>query len=131
MKHHPQFLVLVCLAALSFGACSDSSTEPTVDKFEALTAKPWKVVSYTEGGTDMTQIGPKELTFKVDSTVKWGEYSVPWEFASNESQIVLNKGESDERTWDIVDLTSSSLKLKKTQFLLGVPFTTTLAAVPK
>jgi hypothetical protein len=93
----------------------------------ALTAKPWKLQNAMVVGQDVVALGlgqylgglsNAEFKFNTDGTYtatnRTTNDSSPgkWEFGSDETRLITDKGTADERTYEVVTLTNTNLDLR-------------------
>jgi hypothetical protein len=128
--------LLICLLGISFliQNCKDKE-DPAPSKKELLTAHEWKFSSIDlSSSLDITTksfitglyTGGK-YTFDSNGNYTITLLSIPdsgkWEFTSNDTKIVFDKGTADEFAMDIVTLSASNLDLKGNDTDHGGEFT--------
>jgi hypothetical protein len=111
--------LFVALVMGALTSCSKDDDDATPSAQALLTAKQWQGNKYLIDGDDMSSfIDIDEMFWKFDSDgsyvveVDGDSESGKWEFASNNQQLVLDKGTADEFTLDILKLTNTSLNLE-------------------
>jgi hypothetical protein len=113
-------LLTICLL---IAGCSSKKDDPVPQtKKEFLTAGTWKVSSFTSSDPLVQSFGAllvgSEYVFKADGTMTYTLLGVAgspgkWEFATNETHIIFNKGSQDETNYEIVTLVNASMELKE------------------
>lgn len=136
MKKIKSLLVLFILGSLLlFSSCSKDD-DPTLTKTQLLTQNTWKYSSGTSTNplvqALMGLLAGTEYVFKTDKTYSVTQLgqsiaSGKWEFSSDETKIILDKGSVDESTLEIVTLDGSNLEVKE----VDGGFTTTIKYVKK
>jgi hypothetical protein len=107
-------------AFVAFASCKKEETPAPPTKKEMLT-KTWKIQSLTANGQQMPDsfFVNSRLTFKADGTYTETDGSDTdtgtWEFTDNDTKILMDKGTSDEQSADILELSSSKLRMKETE----------------
>ena len=128
MKHKMKHLLSLALLAgtLTIVSCEK---DKEVSKTDLLTKSSWKVEDATITSSDpfLTALFEAFKNLIVNSQIKFnksdsgntytvtdssGSSSGTWEFSSNETKLIFDKGTSDETTYDILKLTSSELEVK-------------------
>jgi len=130
------FLVTITLCILVFSCKKES------DRFELLTGPVWVAESLMANGVDATGTGGLlegfvgDAKFNTDGTGTFGTYTGTWEFSITEEKLILNTPSLPITiTLDIVELTSTSLKLEGAvpdlQNLTGPPISIQMTFRPK
>lgn len=112
-------------AFVAFVSCKkEEPTTPPVTpptKKEML-VRTWKIQSMTINQMPMPDsfFVDQRLTFKADGTYTSGDGSGAddngvWEFNSEQTKIIMDKGTDDETNADIVELSSTKLHMKETE----------------
>lgn len=120
MKKIKSLLVLFILGSLFlFSSCSKDD-DPTLTKTQLLTQNTWKYSSGTS--TDPTAqsllalLTGSEYIFKSDKTYTSIFFTLStngkWEFSTDETKLILDKGTTEETSSDIVKLDGTTLELK-------------------
>lgn len=113
-------IALACVLLIS--SCSKKS-DPAPSRTVLLTQNTWKFSSVTTPdplttGLLTAVLNGSEYSFKTDGTVSYktslASSTSKWEFTSNETKIILNKGATNENTQDVVTLDGSNLELRET-----------------
>jgi len=111
-------MVGILIIPFAISSCS-SDDEIALTKTQLLTQAPWKFSTISTG--DVTADALFQLvftgftiTFNTDGTTSVSFPSEPsvngtWEFTTNETKILLDKGTMDEQTFDIQSLTAATL----------------------
>ena len=122
------------LGLLCWAGCKKDSApvEPTVSRTQLLTSTAWKVQKATSPGpVDVTaQLPIASVSFGADGSFNMAMMQGTWEFASNESQIIFNKGTSAQMVSSVVTLTANSLVLRFNDATLGLPVPLDIQFVP-
>ena len=111
-------------AFVAFASCKkDDPTTPPVNtptKKEML-VRTWKIQSMTVNQMPLpdSMYASNRLTFKTDGTYISSDGSSSddtgtWEFNSDETKLIMDKGTSDESTGDIIELSTTKLHMKET-----------------
>jgi hypothetical protein len=118
-------ILIACLVAVS-GCKKDDNKPPT--KTDILTAKAWKLQDILAFGQNVTTLGLSsylgsltnaDFKFNRDGTYTATNRTTnaasqgKWEFGSNETQLILDKGTQDETIYEIVTLTNANLDLRR------------------
>jgi hypothetical protein len=132
MKRITSNLLLLLAAVLVMAAsCEKNPTPgPTPPPDEETTkkeqiSKTWKVTSMLVNNSPAQGVdfSGYTFTFKTDNTYNFnaGTYSGsgPWQFNSNEQQVLLSKGTDKERVGVIISLTDTRLDLEFTTAASG------------
>jgi hypothetical protein len=111
-------------AFVAFASCKkEETTTPPVHNptKKEMISRTWKVETMTVNQMPMPDsfFVNSRMTFKADGTYTTSDGSGDddngtWEFNSEENKIIMDKGTSDEETMDIVELSSSKLRVKET-----------------
>jgi hypothetical protein len=127
MKKQLAFLILSFAFIITFSACKKDDEPKQSAKFLALTAKPWKLQNAMVLEQDVVALGlgqylgglsNAEFKFNTDGTYtatnRTTNSSAPgkWEFGSNETRLITDKGTAEERTYEVVTLTNTNLDLR-------------------
>ena len=127
------FLLLILIGVV-LGACKKSSPEdpkPALTNTELLLARPWKLADVLVAGLGSVKdyedvqaalgiFANSDLRFKADGTYTATSRTDgtvengTWEWAENETKLIINKGESFERTF-------GKLLLNETNFNVSFP----------
>jgi len=136
-----RFLPLaMAVLALSLASCSDSTSPTestnTTPKRELLTGKTWKTMVYTMNGVDLSSEVQHLTSFSDDGTyvaTNSDGSTEPgvWEFAQNDTHIIMDKGTDIEIDWTVLELTATSLKLESSATFQGVTFKGHYEGVPE
>jgi len=121
MKKFTLYYLLLLAVVFNLASCGDKDEDtPAPSKQTLLTTKTWKVSKAIVDGEDMVQdpfLGyfyQYTYKFNTDKTYTFSLLTISepgmWEFASNETVIVLNPGTDDEERWTITELKENSLK---------------------
>ncbi|MDO1446168.1 hypothetical protein Q0590_07890 [Rhodocytophaga aerolata] len=127
MKRYSALLFALLLSICIISGCKkdDEPKQPT--KTDILTGRDWKFQDLFAFGQNLTTLGVAQYLGGVtNSNFKFnkdGSYiatnrttnaTTPgkWEFGSNETTLILDKGTADETTFDIVTLTDKNLDLR-------------------
>jgi hypothetical protein len=121
------YLLISCLVLVS--ACGDE--EVLTGKIALLTAHEWKfstcesedeiTVEFTNAfnaGARYTFLQNGTYSAKLGNVFNNVPYTGDWEFASNESQIILDKGTDEEIIYTIETLSSTTLGLSEPGYTL-------------
>ncbi len=127
MKKSLLSFILLLTVLLNLSSCSedkDNDPKPATKK-EILTAKSWKMAKIVYDGQDVSTDEDQflsilmgyEIKFNADGTATLTLFgSSPdtstWEFASNETVLVLDANTADEARWTITELKDNSLKIR-------------------
>ncbi len=110
-----KFLVLfLAVAGISLSSCKKEDPAPTKKE---LLSKTWKISEFYEDGQQINDpsLASIRLTYNTNGTytsIGFGDNSTgTWEFNSDETRIVMDKGTADEMTVSISTLTATSLKI--------------------
>ena len=115
MKKNTFYYLLILTLMLNLSACGDKDTaEPS--RLELLTAKTWQTSKVTLGSIDLSLIlTGTTIRFNNDKTFTGNSSILPasgnWEFASDETIIILNPGTTDEVQLTVTELKENSLKV--------------------
>jgi hypothetical protein len=128
MKTISRSILFVPIAALLAVSCKDDDAKPS--KTELITAKSWTVTSFTLGGQDFTEYFSEDCekddastfgkdgkvtidngTVKCYSSEPQTEESGTWAFESNETKIKLTSKAGDVETYNVDELTATTLKV--------------------
>ncbi len=129
-----QLLLLVALVfnLTSCGDDKESDPKPATKK-EILTAKSWKMAKIVYNGQDVSSVDDPMVAAFMNSRVKFNADGTAtftssgstdsgiWEFASNETVVVLDPRTPDEERWTLTELKDNSLKVRVTYDDLGDP----------
>ena len=125
MKSNLSFLIFLFVCLLTVSGCKKDD-EP-LTKTDILTAKAWKFQDLVAFGQNLTTLGVgsflgpvanSDFKFNRDGTYvatnRTTNASAPgkWEFDTNETKLILDKGTSSESTFDILTLTDKNLDLR-------------------
>lgn len=118
MKNLSKVLLLFVALGVTLATSScKKEDEPT--KTELLT-KTWKISEvYVNGQLDADpSYGMYRFTFTATGTYNitytGGADNGVWEFNTDESRIIFDKGTADEDTWEVMSLTMESSRMKAT-----------------
>lgn len=130
MKTISRSILFVSIAAILAVSCKDDDAKPS--NTDLLTAKSWTVTSFTLGGKDVTddfsddcskddsskfgkdgKVTLDNGSVKCDPSEPQTEDNGTWSFESNETKIKLTS-DGDSETYDIDELTATSLKVSYT-----------------
>lgn len=120
MKKIKSLLVLFILGSLFlFSSCSKDD-DPTLTKTQLLTQNTWKYSSGTSsdplGQLALAFFSGAEYSFKADKTYSGLLLTLPidgkWEFSADETKLILDKGTTEEQTFEIVTLNASAFDYK-------------------
>jgi len=112
-----KFLILfLALAGIGLSSCKkdDPVVEPTKKE---LLSKTWKISEFYEDGQQVNDpsLSSVRLTYNTNGTytaIGFGDNATgTWEFNSDETRIVMDKGTADEWTVSISTLSSTALKI--------------------
>jgi hypothetical protein len=127
MKKQPAFLILLLAFLITFSACKKDDEPKQSAKMLALTAKSWRLQNAMVLGQDVVALGlgqylggfnNAEFKFNTDGTYTAKNRATnastqgKWEFGSNETRLIADKGTPEERTYEIIVLTNTNLDLK-------------------
>ncbi len=117
MKLSRTILALAALCTLAVAVCDDAVTGLIENKTTLLTQSTWKTTKFTSGGVDQTAVEAKLMKFNTAGTytaTKPDNSTVPgvWEFNVDETNVIMDKGSANERSWEILSLTSTALNLR-------------------
>lgn len=117
MKNLKLIVMLLAVASLTLSACKkEEPAAPAADK-KTLLSKTWKISEFYEDGQQINDpsLSSVRLTFNANGTytaIGFGDNaSGPWEFNSDQSRIVMDKGTADEWTVSIGTLSATTLKI--------------------
>jgi len=131
MKTIFRSILFVSIAALLAVSCKDEDAKPS--NTELLTAKSWTVTSFTLSGQDLTEYFSEEC--ENDDSTKFGkdgkltidngsvkcyssepqtEENGTWVFESNETKLKFTSDSGDVESYDIDELTATTLKVSST-----------------
>jgi hypothetical protein len=114
---------LFLAAFVAFAACKkDEPTTPPVTPptKKEMISRTWKVETMTVNQMPFPDsfFVDNRLTFKTDGTYSTFDgtdtETGTWEFSTDETKVIMDKGTSDEETMDIVELSSTKLHVKQT-----------------
>ncbi|HEY5826496.1 MAG TPA: hypothetical protein VIT44_19130 [Cyclobacteriaceae bacterium] len=121
MKTITRSILFVSIAALlSLSSCKDDDDPSTKSKTDLLTQNTWKYKGVLPANDLNAQFlgilyKDSEYTFKKDKTYSSILFTIPitgkWEFAEDETQLILDKGEQEELTFKVKTLDDSNLEL--------------------
>ncbi len=122
MKTISRSILFVSIAALiALSSCSkDDDPTPTKSKTDLLVQNTWKYKAMLPQNDFAAQLysilyKDSEYTFKADKTYSsvFFTLTVPgkWEFAENDTQLILDKGEQSETKFKVKTLDDSTLEL--------------------
>jgi hypothetical protein len=135
MKTYSRSILYVSIfALLALASCKKDDDPAPKSKTELLTANTWKFSSVTTSDADIQTfltafLTGSEITYKKDFTytsttlLSTDVTTGKWEFADNETAILLDKGTSDEDKQTILKLDGSNLELKFDDSSLSVEAT--------
>jgi hypothetical protein len=116
---------LLALGLVCWSGCKkdNAPTEPVETRTQILTSTSWKVQKATSPGpVDVTaQLPIGGVSFRTDGTYNMAMNQGTWEFTSNETQILFDKGRSTQILADIITLTTSELLLRFNSATMGLP----------
>ena len=111
-------IVGILMIPFAISSCSDDD-EIALTKTQLLTLSPWKYSTITTGDATFDALFQLvftgfTITFNTDGTTSVSFPSEPsvngtWEFTTDETKILLDKGTMDEQTFDIESLTAAKL----------------------
>jgi hypothetical protein len=128
MKSIQLLFVLILTLALVTSCKKDDEPEAAPTKTQLLTAKAWKLDKITASGFDVTsllgaevlgELGNSNIQFKTDGTYTSTNRTTnastngKWEFNTDQTQIILDKGSVGEMTLDVTQLTDKNLDLQE------------------
>lgn len=105
-----------------FSSCSKDD-DPTLTKTQLLTQNTWKYNSGTVSDPLFQLLlalyAGTEYTFKIDKTYSGTQLTLPtdgkWELSPDEKNLILDKGTTEELTFEITKLDATLLEVKFTQ----------------
>jgi hypothetical protein len=115
-----KIVILLITVTVAFSACKKEKPAPTPPTNKELLTKAWKVnEAYVNGQLSSDPSWSSfRITFKTDGTYTsafgTGNGSGVWEFNSDQSRVILNKGTADEETMEIKKLDESTFNMKET-----------------
>lgn len=118
---------------VSSGCKKDNGpTEPVETRTQILTSTAWKVQKATSPGpVEVTaQLPIGSVSFAADGTFNMAMLQGTWEFAANETRILLNKGLPSQTEAGVLGLTRSELVLEFTDATMGLPVPLDIRFVP-
>jgi len=113
-------LFVSIMALLALSSCKDDDDAATKSKTDLLVQNTWKykaILPANDLGAQILSLFYKdsEYSFKTDKTYSGTLITLPvtgkWEFAENETQLILDKGDQDEMKFKIKTLNDSNLEL--------------------
>jgi len=114
MKKITIYYLLILAVMFNLSSCGDKDTaEPS--RLELLTSKTWLTNKVSASSFDFSEfLKGTTITFNKDKTFIANSSILPdsgnWEFASDETIIVIEPGTSDEQRWTLTELQENSLK---------------------
>ena len=114
---HILIMIGILIIPIAISSCSDDD-EIAFTKTQLLTQAPWKYSTISTGDATFDALFQLfftgfTITFNTDGTtlVTFASDSETgtWEFTTNETKILLDKGTMDEQTFDIESLTAATL----------------------
>jgi hypothetical protein len=128
MKSIQLLFVLVFTLAIMSGCKKDDEPAAAPTKTQLLTAKAWKLDKIMALGFDVTsllgaevlgELGNSNIQFKTDGTYTStnrttnASSSGKWEFNTDETQLILDKGSVNELSLDLIQLSDKNLDLQE------------------
>jgi hypothetical protein len=119
-------LILFVVPILVFGSCAKEKEpevviveQEPVDKSPILVNKWWQLAGYYTGEVQQPIETPVEVKFLslgvFNFRTEGGNYDSTWEWADNQTKIILGAGTEFEQTWDVLDLRNNQLSMKRGQ----------------
>lgn len=128
MKSYQFLFALVITLSLLAGCKKDDDKEAEPTKTALLTAKPWKldkIIAFSQDVTNLLgaevlgELGNSNVQFKSDGTYEStnrttnAKTSGKWEFNTEQTKVILNKGTARELTLDVIQLSANNLDLQQ------------------
>ncbi len=117
---HILIMIGILIIPIAISSCSDDD-EIALTKTQLLTQAPWKYSTISTGDATFDVLFQVlftgfTITFNTDGTTSVtfpsdpsGSANGTWEFTTNETKILLDKGTMDEQTFDIESLTAATI----------------------
>jgi hypothetical protein len=129
MKKIKLLSALFLLGSVLLISSCKKDDDPALTKTQLLTQNTWKYSSGTSsdplGQLVLAFYSGAEYTYKTDKTYSYLIFTQPlsgkWEFSTDETKLITDKGTTEELTYDILKLDTSALEVKYTDS--GITFT--------